>query len=432
MAELFGSLFQGIPTTIIPDRVVKDPHRLVEMLASHRVSRIVLVPSLLRVLLDIHGDLKRRLPRLKVWVCSGEPLPVELSQRFQEMMPHSLLLNLYGSSEMSADVTWFDTRKAYGESLTIPIGRPISNTQVYVLDGNLEPVPVGVSGELYVGGAGLARGYLNRPELTARTFIPNRFCDEPESRLYRSGDRVRYLEGGNIEFLGRLDHQVKIRGQRIEMSEIEAALVEHPDVRETVVTVQEQVPDEKRLVAYVILGTDEALSISELRRFLIKKLPEYMVPSAFVLLDALPLTPIGKVDRGALPPPDKTRPHLQSALVPPRTQGEDALADIWAEVLGLAHVGIHDNFFELGGHSLLATRVILRIGDAFQVELPLRSLFENPTIAELSEAIQKARESSTDLRLAAIRPIFRKSYQTKVAVSRSDERSGQKDITKTT
>jgi acyl carrier protein len=286
----------------------------------------------------------------------------------------------------------------------VPLGRPLPNTQVYVLDRNLRPVPVGVPGELHIGGRCLARGYIDRPEATAEKFVPNPFGNEPGSRLYKTGDVGRYLSDGNIEFLGRTDHQVKIRGFRIEPGEIESALAQHPAVREALVVAREvasaesDVPanrkskiqnlkSDKRLVAYVVPHRDLSPSAGELRGYLKEKLPDPMVPSAFVLLDALPRTPHGKLDRRALPEPDQSRPEVEKNLVAPRTPVEEAIVEIWREVLSLDRVGIHDNFFELGGHSLLATQVISRLRAAFSVELALRSLFESPTVAGLAERI---------------------------------------------
>jgi acyl carrier protein len=271
-----------------------------------------------------------------------------------------------------------------------PIGCPIDNTQIYILDSDLEPVPIGISGELYIGGDSLARGYLNRPELTAEKFIPNPFEKSTSARLYKTGDLSRYLPDGNIEFFGRIDHQVKIRGFRIELGEIESVLAQAPHVRETVVIAREDVPGDKRLVAYII-PHQQTPTTDELRRFLQDKLPEYMVPSAFVFLEALPLTPNGKVDRRSLPVPDQSRPSQSVKFVAPRTATEEILAEIWSQVLKLERVGIHDNFFELGGHSLLATQVISRLHKNLAVELPLRSLFEAPTVAELGDRIETIR-----------------------------------------
>ncbi|MEQ8997814.1 MAG: aminotransferase class V-fold PLP-dependent enzyme [Coleofasciculus sp. B1-GNL1-01] len=284
----------------------------------------------------------------------------------------------------------------YMKKNTIPIGKPISNTQIYILDkyGNL--LPPGVTGELYVGGDGLAQGYLNLPELTQEKFIPNPFAKEigksqkaEEERLYRTGDLARWLPDGNIEFLGRIDHQVKIRGFRIELGEIEAVLNTHPQIQQAVVIATEDTAGNKRLVTYIVTR-DESLTSKQLREFLFSKLPEYMVPSAFVTLDTLPLTPNGKVDRKALPAPDGeiSREH---EYVAPRTASEEIIANIFASVIGVQKVGIHDNFFELGGHSLLATQIISRMREAFLMELSLRSLFEKPTVAGISEQVENIR-----------------------------------------
>ncbi len=270
-------------------------------------------------------------------------------QRFRECLPHSRLINLYGASEASDDTTWYDTSLAPHALACVPIGRPIANTQVYVLDPHLQPVPIGIPGELYVGGASLTRGYLNRPELTAERFIPHPFSHEPGARLYKTGDLVRYRPDGHLEYLGRLDHQVKLRGIRIELGEIEAALAQHPAVRETVVIAREDVPGEPRLVAYVVPAQEPAPTIRELRRFLEKQLPAAMVPAAFVMLETLPLTPSGKVDRQASPCLTRIRPALEDLYVAPRTPIEQQVAAIWCHLLGLERVGIHDNFFELGG-----------------------------------------------------------------------------------
>jgi acyl carrier protein len=248
----------------------------------------------------------------------------------------------------------------------------------------------------------VARGYLNRPELTAEKFIPDFFDEEPGARMYKTGDLARYLPDGNIEFLGRIDHQVKVRGFRIEPGEIEAVLGRHPGVRESVVLAREDEPGDRRLVAYVVPKTGEIPIVGGLRRFLAEKLPDYMIPSSFVVLDALPLTPSGKVDRRALPAPDGVRPELEETFAAPRTPIEQALAEIWCCILKLERIGVHDNFFELGGHSLLATQVISRLHEAFGVKLPLHSIFETPAISGLSMLIEtalwqtEARESALD------------------------------------
>jgi acyl carrier protein len=291
------------------------------------------------------------------------------------------------------------------------------------LDVQHQPVPVGVPGELYIGGNGLARGYFNRPELSAEKFIPNPFSDKRGARLYATGDLARYLPDGNIEFLGRLDHQVKIRGFRIELGEIEAVLSQHPAVRETVVLARQDIPGDKRLVAYVVLnqarqngGTETGENRpKELRNFLRGKLPDYMVPAAFVLLDALPLTPNGKVDRRALPRLEAAHGESETPFVAPRNPTEQALAAIWARVLGRERVGIHHNFFDLGGHSLLATEAIAAIRDACRVEVPLRHLFENPTIAGLAEAIEQVQRSDEGPQRPTIVPVPREAHRVKLS-----------------
>jgi amino acid adenylation domain-containing protein len=326
-----------------------------------------------------------------------EQLPTALALRFlltggdklrhrpRRALPFRLV-NHYGPTETTVVATCAPVESGEGLSVSPPIGRPIDNSQVYIVDRSFNSVPVGVPGELCIAGDGLARGYLNHSDLTAEKFVPNPFSDRPGERLYRAGDLARRLSDGNIEFLGRIDHQVKVRGYRIEPGEIEAALRGHPQVSEAVVLAREDPPGNKRLVGYVV--SRERAGIGDLRNFLSHKLPDYMVPSAFVFMESLPLTSNGKIDRGALPVPEQVRPELESAFVAPRTPTERALAKTWAEILKLERIGIGDNFFELGGHSLLATQVISRVRDAFEIELPLRSLFENPTVAGLAQRIE--------------------------------------------
>jgi acyl carrier protein len=269
--------------------------------------------------------------------------------------------------------------------------------QVYVLDRYRQPVPIGVPGEMYIGGAGLSRGYLNRPELTTERFIPNPFSDKSGAYLYKSGDLARYLPNGDLEYLGRIDHQVKIRGFRIELGEIEAVLAQHPAVQEAVVIAREDIPGDKRLVAYINLDRKQACGVKELRSFLRSKLPDYMMLSTFVLLDALPLTPNGKVDRHALPAPNYSRAEWEETLVAPRTPTEQLIADIWTQVLGLERIGVNNNFFEFGGHSLLATRIITQIQKVFQVDISVNTFFQNITVASLSLAVtQKQAEKKTN------------------------------------
>jgi len=382
--EILGPLLKGIKSVIIPDEVVKEPIRFIKYLADEEITRITVVPAYLRVILDTHSDLQKRLPKLKFWISSGEILSKELCQRFYEKMPQSLLLNLYGSSEVSADVTWYDTSPMNQKCLSLPIGRPIANTQIYILDPDLQPVPIGVPGELHIGGVGLARSYLNQPDLTAERFIPSPFGQEEV--LFKTGDLGRYLPDGNIEYLGRRDHQVKARGFRIELGEIESQIKGLEAVSTCVVVLREDRPADQRLAAYYVCRDGQALSESEVRRQLQAKLPEYMVPQHFVELSSIPLTPNGKVDRKALPKPQAAG-ALEQGYVAPRTEAEQKIAAVWQEVLNRERVGVNDDFFMLGGHSLLATQVMSRINRLFNIQLPLRRLFEARTIEALAVVI---------------------------------------------
>ncbi|MDZ8110116.1 MAG: amino acid adenylation domain-containing protein [Nostoc sp. DedQUE12a] len=363
----------------------QDAAYLVKAIAQQQITVLALVPSILRVLLEEKGIENCRL--LRHVTCGGEALPVELIDRFfAQLNLDNVLHNCYGPTEASIDTTFWTCQR--GSSYTIaPIGRPITNAQIYILDENLQPVPVGESGELYIGGIGLARGYLNRPELTKEKFIIDPFSSQEGARLYRTGDLARYNSDGNVEFVGRIDHQVKIRGFRIELGEIEAVLNQHPALTQTLVIAREDIPGDKRLIAYIVANPKEIPTQVEIRQFLQGRLPEYMVPAYFVFLDTLPLNPNGKIDRRALPAPDISDLNLSSNFVPPQNPTEEVLASIWAKVLRLEQVGIHNNFFELGGHSLLATQVMSRVREAFGIEIPLQVLFENPTIANLAEAI---------------------------------------------
>jgi len=386
--ELLGSLLQGVPIVIIPQSVLQDPQALVQVLAAQRVTRIWVVPSLLRLLLDTYPDLQQRLPDLRFWAVGGEALSVELLQRFEKLMPQSVLYNLYGTSEVW-DATCY-TSGAATAPWHVPIGKPISNVQVYVLSSELQPMPIGVPGDLYIGGIGLARGYLNQPALTAEKFIPNPYSNEPGARLYKTGDLVRYLPDGNVEFLGRSDYQVKVRGFRIELGEIEAALSQHPAVRATVVLAREDIPGEKYLVAYVVPHQSQSPTTQELRNFIMRLLPNYMVPSIFVMLDALPLTPNGKVDRRAIKAPDQARPELETAYLAPRDSIEFQLTKIWEELLEVQPIGVKDNFFDsLGGHSMLAVRLLRHIEKSFGKELTVATLFEAPTVEQLAKVLSQ-------------------------------------------
>jgi amino acid adenylation domain-containing protein len=384
--EVFGPLLAGVPSVLVPDEDARDPEALVALLSAHGVTRIVLVPSLLRALLDGHPDLGERCPRLRLVVTSGEALPPELAGRFAEALPGAMLLNLYGSSEVAADSTHHALGADAGER--VPIGRPIWNTRAYVVDAGLEPVPTGAAGELYVAGAGLARGYMGNPAATAERFVPDPFAGSAGERMYRTGDRARWTAGGELEYLGRADQQVKIRGFRIELGEIEAVLREQDGVREVVAAVRDDARGDRRIVAYVVAEDGHGPPTAELRARVGARLPEYMVPSAFVVLERLPLTPSGKIDRRALPAPQWS---AEGAYVAPRTATEEALSGIWGSVLGAERVGVEAHFFEMGGHSLLATQVVSRIRQALGVEVPLKAVFEAPTIAMLAGRVEELR-----------------------------------------
>jgi len=321
-------------------------------------------------------------------VIGGETLSVAHVRRGMEALKQTQIINGYGPTESTTFACTYKVGKELDERVTsIPIGRPISNTQVYVLGDRLEAVPVGVAGEVYIGGDGLARGYLKRAELTAERFVPNPHSEEAGARLYKTGDVGRYLKDGEIEYLGRKDNQVKLRGYRVELEEVEYALREQKGVKDAVVVMREEEVGEKRLVAYVVMEEGAEVSVSRMRAQMKERLPVYMVPSAYAVIEKLPLGPNGKIDRRALPEPDRARREQESTFVAPHNAVEEAIASIFSEVLGVSPVGADDNFFELGGHSLLATQVVSRVRKMFQVDLPLRKFFESPTVAAFAQLL---------------------------------------------
>jgi amino acid adenylation domain-containing protein len=336
-------------------------------------------------------------PSLRLVIIGGERALPELVAAWQKHVgPAVQLMNTYGPTEATIVATMYRVPASVKPADTlreVPIGRPIPNAQVYILDHHLNVIPIGVPGELHIGGAGLARGYLNRPELTEEKFIPNPYSTEPGARLYKTGDLVRYLPTGEIEFLGRIDQQVKIRGFRIELGEVEAALGRHPHVREALVLAREDASGNKSLVAYVVPAGDFALTSSSLRRFMLEQLPDYMVPAAFVILEAFPLTPSGKIDRLALPAPELTRPELAENFVAPTSPVQQQLVEIWEELLEVRPIGIRDNFFELGGHSLLAVRLVDRIEQVWGKKIAASTLLAGPTIERLSEVLTQPEPS---------------------------------------
>ncbi len=401
--ELFWPLMTGACLVLARPTGHQDPAYLGRRIAEQRVTTLHFVPPMLDVFLDELTEPElAACSSLRRVIVSGEALGAGLAVRFRERLGRRgvELHNLYGPTEAAVDVTWQRCDGETGER-PVPIGRPIANTRIHLLDRAFREVPVGVAGELCIGGVQLARGYLGRPERTAERFVPDPLAG-PGDRLYRTGDLARRLPDGAVEFLGRLDHQVKVRGFRLELGEVEAALAARPEVREAVAAVRGTGPA-ARLVAWVVPATGEAAVPSALREALRQRLPEPMVPSAVVVLPALPLTPNGKVDRRALPEPEGSREGSLAPFVAPRTPGEEALAALWRELLGVERIGVHDHFFDLGGHSLLATQLLSRVREAFGVELPLAALFESrPTVENLARAVfQHQVEAAEDAEIAA-------------------------------
>ncbi|MBE9167115.1 amino acid adenylation domain-containing protein [Pleurocapsales cyanobacterium LEGE 06147] len=418
--DVVRALCYGGKLVLCPQEFLLEAERLYSLIQQQRVDCAEFVPVVLRNLMQYLEKSNQQLD-IDLVICGSDSWYGREYEKFQQFLgKQTRLINSFGVTEATIDSCYFEreTSKLLPEQL-VPIGKPFANTQLYILDSNLQPVPIGVAGELYIGGAGLARGYFNHPELTKEKFISNPFLEArsqelevntvpcslfpiPCSLLYKTGDKARYLADGNIEFLGRLDYQVKIRGFRIELGEIEAAISRYPQIKEVIVIAREDIPGDKQLVAYFV--SLQKLEVKQLRDFLKQKLPDYMIPSFWVELAALPLTPNGKIDRKSLPLPDPSAITLKENYIAPRTPTEEKIADIWREVLNLKQVGIHDNFFELGGHSLLATQVVSKIRQSWSVELPLRKLFELPTIAELAVELE---QSSERAEIPPIKPVSR-------------------------
>ena len=376
--EIFWPLLAGASLVVARSGGQHDPAYLIELITQQEITVAHFVPSMLHYFLEAPGV--ERCRSLRHVICSGETLSYGLQERFVTRLG-AHLHNLYGPTEAAVDVTAW-TCQRNGHRRCVPIGRPIANTQTYILDRDLQPLPVGVPGELHIGGVQVGRGYYNRAELTAEKFIADPFRREPGARLYRTGDLARYLPDGSIEYLGRLDQQVKIRGYRIELGEIQAVLGQHPQIRECVVMSREDSPGDKRIVAYVVGHNGATPTAAELRGYLRHWLPEYMLPAAFMRLWLLPLNPNGKVDYRALPAPGGPDPEV--APVAPRTPTEKLVTKIWAELLQAPQLGIHDNFFAVGGHSLLAVQAVARLRGQLAGELPVRTIFEKPTIAQFA------------------------------------------------
>jgi amino acid adenylation domain-containing protein/FkbM family methyltransferase len=381
--EFYAPLMSGGTLVIAPPGVHRDAAALANELEAQQITQLQLVPTMLKLLLE--EPLFTECTALQRVFCGGEALTLDLVQRFRDRLPKVELCNLYGPTETTIDASFWSS----ASRSDVTLGRPIWNTEMYVLGRELELLPVGVAGELYIGGAGLARGYAGRSELTAERFIPHLYSNIPGARLYRTGDLVRYRANGELEYLGRADEQIKLRGFRIELGEIEAVLQRHTAVRECVVVVREDVPGEKRLVGYVVKVDDVAVQVAELREHLRASVPEYMVPSVIVWLETLPLTSSGKIDRRALPAPETLSIDDDDAAAAMLTPIEEILAGVWSEVLHVPQVKASDNFFELGGHSLLATQLVSRIREILNVELPLRVLFETPVLSAVAKRMEQ-------------------------------------------
>jgi amino acid adenylation domain-containing protein len=413
--EFFWTLLTGATLVMAPPEAHKDPLQLIELIRKHKITTLHFVPSMLGPFVNCDGV--EECTSLRRLICSGEALPAVHVRAYQEKVPGSQLHNLYGPTEAAIDVTAWPCPPDFDGSV-VPIGRPIANTSIYLLDANGQPVPLGAIGEIYIGGVGVARGYLHRAEMTAGKFVPDPFSKKGGERLYKTGDLARFLPDGNIEFLGRNDHQVKIRGFRIELGEIETQLSEHPQVRESVVIAREDGGGAKRLVAYVVVaesnaeeesssqqrGEVEAGELSAvLRTYLAGRLPEYMVPAAYVRLECMPLTPNGKLDRRALPEPESNA-YARRGYVEPQGETESKLAKIWEKLLGAPQVGLHDNFFELGGHSLMVIQLMVEVQRLFGINISLRDVFMAPTLAELAAAVKRGDLGIRPQNLIPVRP----------------------------
>ncbi|MCG3119062.1 MAG: Linear gramicidin synthase subunit D [bacterium] len=393
--DIFGTLLTGGTIVIVAAPAILEPGRWAELMVHHDITVWHSVPALLEMLVNHCSDHPGLTPRLlRLALLGGDWIPVSLPDRLKSLIPGVHVVSMGGATEVSMDSTIYDIVDASSAWKSIPYGVPMANQLAYVLDKYLQPVPVGVPCELHLGGIGVGRGYWNRPELTAEKFIPNPFSGIAGDRMYKTGDLARHpaVRDGNLELLGRMDFQVKIRGYRIELGEIISALAKHPAVKEAVVVAKDEKPDQvgsgKRLVAYIVPDSKYGQAAHELvpawREYLHKCLPEYMVPTAFVLLEALPLSPNGKIDRRALPAPDFSRPELSTAFVAPRHPVEEVVAQIWSDVFAFAPIGVQDNFLELGGHSLMATKIMAQLRDIFPVILPVHEFWEAPTVAQFA------------------------------------------------
>ena len=382
--EFFWPLITGARLVVAMPGGHMDSAYLIKTICREGITTLHFVPSMLSAFL-MNRD-AGSCSSIKRVICSGEALPAETQRRFFEVFPEVELHNLYGPTEASVDVTFWKCERGSNASI-VPIGRPVANTQIYILNESMQPVGVGEPGELHIGGVQLARGYLGRPDLTAEKFVPDPFSEDSTARLYKTGDLAQFREDGNVLYLGRIDHQVKIRGFRIELGEIEAALAAHPDVEQCVVVAREDQPGDRRLVAYIVPRME--ISDKPLALLLKEKLPEYMVPSAFVFLAAFPLNANGKLDRKALPAPAPQRELRGVDFAAPRTDVERRIAGVWESVLQVQGIGIRDNFFDAGGNSLKLIQAHTLLREELKVDVPITALFEHPTIISLADYLNK-------------------------------------------
>ncbi len=416
--QYLAALLVGGRVIIFKDEIAHDPARLLREVEQRAVTILQLVPSMLREIIyqvAFLGDSRPTLSALRWMIPTGDALTVDLTRQWLTLYRNIPLLNTYGATECSDDnCHWaiYDPPLSDYRLSIMPIGRPIPNIRIYVLDNALSLVAVGVVGELYIGGIGVGRGYLNDEQRTAQSFIPDPFCAEPDARLYKTGDLARYLADGTLEFLGRIDHQIKIRGLRIELGEIEMALKRHPSVMDLVVVARKGSTEDQRLVAYVVLHKEQsATTVNDLQNYLMQQLPAYMVPSVIMFLEALPLNSNGKIDRRNLPLPESFHPEFERQLVAPRNSLEEEVVATWSRVLGIEQISIYDDFFALGGDSLLATRVTSGLRTSLMVEIPLRSFFEAPTVAQLAEIIMQLKEQHAMSQTPTLRKLSRQAYR---------------------
>ena len=401
--EIFSALTAGGALHIASDAIRFDSGTYFEWLSENCISSAYVPPLMLDDLLTWIEKNPGRLG-LKRLLVGVEPIDEKLLAAIMARVPGLAIINGYGPTETTICSTLFDVHPETARDRITPIGRPVQNSRIYILDPFLRPVPPGVRGEIYIGGEGLARGYLNRPELTAERFVPDPFSEASDRRLYKTGDTARYLADGTIEFIGRVDYQVKVRGFRVEPGEVEAVLGQHPSVKDSVVIAKSDRTGTKRLIAYVVANEKKISLVSDLRSFLKDTLPDYMVPAGFVIMESFPLTPNGKLDRDALPEPEISRADLQGTYVAPRDEIEIHLSQIWEKVMGVNPIGVNDSFFDLGGHSLLAVRLFAEITKAFGTNIPLAAIFQSPTIGEIASMIRGEGLARSGESLIAIQP----------------------------